>query len=234
MSLGSAESTFNYLQNGWTRFDGSANEDWNARLAMQSLGVIKTTIRALQGVPGRKALILITEGFTGIPSFGREYVNSFAWPLDKLYGDASDLHGALKRLADLSARAGVVIHIVDPRGLMTGGIGAQQAVPQASGLEEQGRATRVLIQHSQDTLDWLAAETGGLAKFNTNDIPGAVAEVLDDLSGYYLIGYEPDARTFKSGTFHDIDLKVTRPGLKVRTRKGFYAVTDDQVAAALQ
>jgi hypothetical protein len=62
---------------------------------------------------------------------------------------------------------------------------------------------------------------------------GAVSSILADLSGYYLIGYEPAKGTFGGKSFHSIDIKVKRPGLKVRTRQGFYAVTDEQVAAAL-
>ena len=235
--LGTPESTFFRLQNSGTRYDGGTFDDWNSRLALQSLAVIKMTIKELKPLPGRKAVLLMSEGFSGLTSLGGSQVHDIYWPLDRLYGDADDVLGAVKRLADFSARAAVVIHAIDPRGLVTAGISASDSVPDATTpgrLADLGLSRRIVLQHSQATLEQLADETGGLAVLNTNDTSGAVSSILGDLSGYYLIGYEPGPQTFTSGIFHDVDVKVKRPGLKVRTRKGFYAVTDDQVAGALR
>ena len=70
-----------------------------------------------------------------------------------------------------------------------------------------------------------AGETGGFAVVNANDLPGALNRIAGDLRGYYLIGFQPDADTFSSdGRFRKIRIKVKRPGLKVRTRAGFYGV----------
>jgi hypothetical protein len=59
---------------------------------------------------------------------------------------------------------------------------------------------------------------------------------MDDQRGYYLIGYRPDESTFDAKTgrrrFHQFSVKVKRPGLTVRTRKGFYGVSDDAIEAA--
>ena len=55
-----------------------------------------------------------------------------------------------------------------------------------------------------------------------------MARVLDSTTGYYLIGYEPDDETFKGKTFHKIDIRVTKPDLKVNARKGFYGKTDKE------
>ncbi len=236
-NMGSPQSTFFYLQHGNTRYDGGAYDDWDNRLVLQSLGVIKMTIKALQPLPGRKALLLVSEGFSGLSSLGGSQIHDIYWPLDRLYGDADDIQGAIKRLADFSARAAVVIHAVDPRGLLTTGISASDSVPDATApgrLAQIGLSRSLYLQHSQSTLENLTDETGGLAVLNTNDVSGAVSKIMSDLSGYYLIGYEPGPQTFTSGLFHDVDVKVKRPDLKVRTRKGFYAVTDDQVAGALR
>ena len=130
-----------------------------------------------------------------------------------------------------------MIHAVDPRGLLTTGISASDSVPDANTpgrLAQIGVSRSLYLRHDQSTLENLTDETGGLAMFNTNDVSGAVSTIMSDLSGYYLIGYEPGPQTFTSGLFHDVDVKVKRPDLKVRTRKGFYAVTDDQVAGALR
>lgn len=236
MAVPSPQDEFAYLQ-GVSRYDGGSFEDWNARLALRSMAVIKRTIHSLQSQPGRKALILVSEGFSALNPVSRPLVHDLYWPLDRLYGDSDDLLGAWRRLGDFAARSGVVVYAVDPRGLVTAGINAEASVPDAN---QPGRlANRTLSQHialfhSQGTLQYLADETGGLALLDRNDLGGALTSVVDDLGGYYLIGYQPAQGTFAGSGFHDIKIKVKRPGLKVRTRKGFFAVTDTQVADSLQ
>ncbi len=219
------------------RYDGARFDDWNSRLALQSLAVVKQTVKELKPLPGRKALLLVSEGFLEGSSLATTQLHYVYWPLDALYGDAIDVIGTIRRLGDFAARSGVVIDVVDPRGLVTGGLNAEQSVPYATTpgvLGDVGLATRLGIQHSQAWLQYLADETGGLAMLNTNDISGAMSEVVSDLSGYYLIGYQPASGTFSGAGFHHVTVKVKQPGLKVRSRKGFFAVTDEQVAAAMK
>lgn len=110
----------------------------------------------------------------------------------------------LERLADQANRAGVMIYTVDPTGLAT-----QRGSPAL-----------------QDGLNYLAQVTGGLFLHNNNDIGGMVREALDDLQGYYLLAYAPDAASFEERTgrrlFHTLSVRVKRPGLHVRSRAGFY------------
>ncbi|MGH9900755.1 MAG: hypothetical protein ACRD68_02845, partial [Pyrinomonadaceae bacterium] len=83
---------------------------------------------------------------------------------------------------------------------------------------------------TQSGMAYLAQQTGGFAVRNTNDIAGGVRRALDDQRGYYLIGYRPDEKTFDSATgrrrFVKIEVRVKRPGLRVRTRSGFYNFTE--------
>src|SRR5262249_37520613 len=90
---------------------------------------------------------------------------------------------------------------------------------------------------SQDGLDYLAAQTGGLSIRNTNDLNQGLKHILDDQAGYYLIGYRPDESTFdatnRNKNFHHITLKVRRAGsYDVRTRAGFYGMSDDKLKPA--
>jgi VWFA-related protein len=99
-------------------------------------------------------------------------------------------------------------------------------------------SARMAMEEARGGLSTLADETGGLLLTDTNDISGALGRVRGDQSGYYLIGYKPDESLFKpdkSGPkYHKIEIKVERPGLRVRSRKGFYGVTDEQIADAGQ
>ena len=64
----------------------------------------------------------------------------------------------------------------------------------------------------------------------------AIHQAVADTEGYYLIGYRPDAATFdaKSGEpkFHQIKVRVTRAGLNVRSRSGFFGESDAQARGA--
>jgi hypothetical protein len=83
---------------------------------------------------------------------------------------------------------------------------------------------------SQNGLNYLAQQTGGMFIHDTNDIARGINEVLDDQAGYYLLGYTPIQGTFdkdvKNQKFHKVSVKVLRPGLHSRTRSGFLGVPD--------
>jgi hypothetical protein len=86
---------------------------------------------------------------------------------------------------------------------------------------------------SQDGMAVMAEDTGGLFFRGTNDITGALAAAVSDQEEYYLVSFRPDDETFeksKNGAakYHKLEVKVKRPGVKVRFRKGFYGVTDEE------
>ena len=125
-------------------------------------------------------------------------------------------------MTDLANLASVVVYAINPAGLETLGDNAEDKNPGSSG------ARRMAAAELGGGLSTLAHETGGLFLQDTNDIHDALARVLEDQSGYYLIGYKPDESLFKpdkaSPKFHKIQIKVKRPGLNVRSREGFFAV----------
>jgi hypothetical protein len=61
-----------------------------------------------------------------------------------------------------------------------------------------------------------AAETGGEAMVNTNDVNRAVGRIWQDAGSYYLLGYAP---SLDDGKPHRIDVKVKRAGVQVRARR---------------
>lgn len=66
-----------------------------------------------------------------------------------------------------------------------------------------------------------AYNTGGLTVTRTNDPWRRVPEMFVENASYYMLGVEPPAERARSG-FHPIRVQVTRPGLTVRTRSGYY------------
>ena len=230
------------------------------QLVMDSLGVVKTTIDALRALPGRKSVILVSDGFTSRISIdmNRLLQRFTSTPLDSLYGDTT-LYAALRSLTDLANRASVVIYTLDSTGLQTSAGGQPQTfgarwnpgdprngadtrdadgqLTAAGNPASQGLLVRSVARTAkEDSLIEIAEQTGGLAIFSTNDLTGGLARIVDDLSGYYLIGYVPEQATFElrpgPPRFHSVKVEVKRSGLKVRSRKGFYGVTDELIAQA--
>src|SRR4030095_12891094 len=82
-----------------------------------------------------------------------------------------------------------------------------------------------------DTLRTLASNTDGRAIINRNDLATGMKQIIRDSRGYYLLGYN-STQAPTDGKFHEIKVRVTRRGVDVRARKGYWALTADEAARA--
>ena len=73
----------------------------------------------------------------------------------------------------------------------------------------------------------LADETDGRAIVNRNDLAKGMQQIVRDSSAYYLLGYN-STQAPQDGKFHEIKVRVKRPGVQVRARKGYWALTADR------
>jgi hypothetical protein len=78
------------------------------------------------------------------------------------------------------------------------------------------------------SLRTLADATDGLAIVESNDLAAGLRRVTVDLSSYYLIGYYSSGKL--DGKFHSITVRVKRPGVRVRARRGYLAATPEAAA----
>jgi VWFA-related protein len=80
-------------------------------------------------------------------------------------------------------------------------------------------------------LSYLAQRTGGLFERNRNDLAAGIGRIMQDQQGYYLIGYRPDESTIGADgsrkRLHNLNVKVKRSGLKVRSRASYVGVSDE-------
>jgi VWFA-related protein len=205
-----------------------ANEDADAfredLFAVGTLGALNYVVRGLRELPGRKSVLLFSDGLQ-LQRFSNSERNVRVFE-------------AVNSLTDLANRASVVIYTMDARGLQTLGLTAADDTSGMSADQVAAAMTRRRgnFFESQGGLIYLAERTGGLAIRNENDLGKGIKRVLEDQKGYYLIGYRPDDSTFETvkgrRRFHHIDIKVKRPGLSVRHRTGFYGVTDEEARPA--
>jgi hypothetical protein len=80
-----------------------------------------------------------------------------------------------------------------------------------------------------ETLRTLAFESDGRAIVNRNDLTMAMKQIVRDTSSYYLLGYNSTLAP-TDGKFHEIKVRVKRSGVQVRARRGYWAVSQDDVA----
>ena len=84
------------------------------------------------------------------------------------------------------------------------------------------------LRVKQDGLRFLADNTDGTSLINTNNIDGGLQRIVDDLSSYYLFGYY-STNTKLDGRFRNITVRVNRPGVRVRARRGYRGRTADEL-----
>ena len=218
-----------------------------------TLGALKFIIKGMQPLPGRKTVVLVSDGITIFPSVTRESAGgvgeqgSSRGARRRRDQDSPRVIDALRTLVDFANRSSVVVYSLDARGLQTLGATAvdnSMDMDDPAAIAESGRTANldrrlmdrsVAYFNSQDGLNYLAQQTGGFFIHDTNDLAGGIARILDDQNGYYLIGYRPDDSTFDAAghpSFHHLEVRVKREGVKVRARTGFYGVTDEEIRSA--
>lgn len=191
------------------------DEQQRAYNARSTLSSIKQLSEFLAGVRGRrKALLMFSEGID------YDILDVFNNP------SANDVRDETRDAIAAATRANVSIYSVDPRGLTDAAgdsmelTGIDAAMDPSLRLDLRGMQDELRLQ--QDSLRVLADETGGFAAINSNDFATAFNRIRDENSNYYLLGYYP-ANDRRDGRFRKIEVRVTRPGLQVRARKGYVA-----------
>lgn len=138
---------------------------------------------------------------------------------------------ALRDIMNLANRGNVSFYPVDPRGLAVfdTDIGAPRTgePPRGTPILPPPAADQALLRARIGSLQDLAANTDGLVVVNTNDLDRGLRRIAADLSSYYLLGYYSTGKF--DGKFHSISVRVKRPGVNVRARRGYVAPTLEEV-----
>jgi VWFA-related protein len=181
--------------------------------ARNTLDSIRNLAQFLEGVRGRrKALIFVSEGID--------------YDIHDVFNnrDATTVIDSTRDAIGAATRSNVNIYSVDPRGLTAMGeegieVGAFPDDP-STGISQTSMLDDLRI--SQDSLRTLSEETGGFAAVNRNDFNGAFERIVRENSTYYLLGYY-SSNEKRDGRMRKLDVRVNRPGLQVRSRKGYVA-----------
>lgn len=184
-----------------------------AAYALTALGVVRYIVQGMSKMPGRKSLMLFSDGIDISGGSGKiKGTHTFDYVQD---------------IADIANRSSVVIYSMDTRGLRSMMIGAAdntyEQIDGRRGQKEEERSKQ--YRDAQDGLVYFAEQTGGKAFINQNDLNLGIERALYDQTGYYLIGYIPDAESFDASKrkFNKFEIKLKRPGLRASYRSGFFS-----------
>jgi VWFA-related protein len=191
---------------------------------------------------GRKSIIFVSEGFTIMlpPQMQRLNAQDPIDPRAAAAGAAvqdspqvqseeflnqARLDSRLREVYRDVNRNNVSIYSLDPRGLTVFEYDID-AVPGGASISFQ--TDRRALSMTQDTLKALAEQTDGRAIVNRNGLAQGLAQIVRDSSFYYLLGYN-STQAQNDGKFHEIRVRVKRSGVEVRARKGYWALTAEDV-----
>ena len=183
------------------------NEYWSRSL----LHTLQQHLGTLQHFEGRKSLVLVSDGFL-----------------------AQQLRYEMQGVVHSALRSGTILSTVDMRGLYTTSYRASEVAALATEATLSQMSMRVENMRVQSQpLAQLARETGGVHFHNNNDLFGGLKQIADSQSFYYVLTYASPA-TESDGRYHRIEVKVSRPGLKVTHRKGYFAPKEDPTYIVLK
>jgi VWFA-related protein len=126
-------------------------------------------------------------------------------------------------ITDEANRGNATFYTLDPRGLPVFDTPISANVPISRDF--------AMLRARTDSLRMLADNTDGMAVLNSNDLDVGLKRISNDLSSYYLLGYYSTNASL-DGRYHTIKVRVKRPGVDVRARKGYRSATAEEVANA--
>jgi VWFA-related protein len=212
------------------------------RRTLITLDAMRALSRMLGGLPGRKNVVWLTanlpfdlvpedravsdeELLADLPDVRQKSVSTTA--AGSLAGEQRSLHSQEIREAETQlASAGIAIYPVDLRGLVSGmesSASRQGSVYNDTALSNRASAQVNSLIASHGTMEEIAAETGGKAYINENEIKEGVALAASDERASYSLGYYPENKKW-DGKLRNIKVKLDRGDTQIRYRKGYFAI----------
>ncbi len=180
-------------------------EQYRAGTLLQTL---KQHLRTLRHFDAAKSLVVFSDGFLS------EIVSPTTYNLQDV--------------VDQALASGVTLNTVDIRGLYTSVIPASKGPFASSASVATYKPSLYLADMSaqEEPLARMANETGGLFFHNSNDLYDGLRQIVHRHSFYYVLTYAmPSQRS--DGKYHQIKIVLSRPGLDISYRKGYFAPREE-------
>jgi VWFA-related protein len=183
-----------------------------------SINALRDTVDSLAGLPGRKAVLYVSDGLELVP--GEDVFNA----LREKYLDATNVllesrnWDLSRRFQELVASANsnrISFYTIDAGGLrISTSVSAEQMRPGASAFVDS-----IYWSNLQGSIQMMAERTGGTAIINTNDPKKGLEIIAEDFRSYYSLGYSPVHAG--DGRYHRVEVKTKNKEWVVRHRDGY-------------
>ena len=212
------------------------------RRPLITIEAMKSLSRMLGGLPGRKNVVWLTaslpfdlipedrnvsdaELLADLPDIKQKSVGTIA--SGAAASQQRTLHGQeIKEAEAQLANANIAIYPVDLHGLVSGmesSAASGASVFNDTALSDRAISTMSSLQASQGTMKEVAAQTGGKAYMNQNEIKEGIALAVSDEKASYSVGYSPENKKW-DGKLRSIRVKLAQGDTQLRYRKGYFAI----------
>jgi VWFA-related protein len=190
-------------------------ESWERYMDQQQQGIavarsLLGLVEQMSGMPGRKTVVLFSEGL----QISERVKHQF-----DLLEERANRHNVTFYTVDA---AGLRVHSRMPLTAAAIGEAGEQNFSRGVADDFISRRTEALWRDPSAGLEPLAERTGGLYIGDTNDLAGGFARINADRRFHYLLAYA-STNPALDGSFRKIDVRVARPGVKIRARGGYVA-----------
>jgi VWFA-related protein len=176
--------------------------------ARNLLNTVLQNIRTLRHFEGTKTIVLFSDGFISQQGTPAAY--------------------QMQELINMALSSGIVLNTISTRSISTGALFRNaekngRSVTSEQQWKDSMREDNIRAQHSP--LIQMAGETGGI--FSTgNDMYKPLQAVAHRRMSYYVLTYAMHPYG-ADGAYHQIKLEVTRPGVTLSCRRGYYTPTEE-------
>src|SRR5512140_433824 len=193
---------------------------WGAQALARDKGTLEEFRRAVEALgarSGKRVLLYVSHGMELRPgqsfaqSLGGTALNQFDYDITPQY----------RTVLEAANRSGITLHAIDALGLVAGGDASESDPPAIDPF--------LANANRRDILAGFADETGGVLVENRNAFAPALDAIYRESSSYYAVGVTLASLDAKKPV-HDVRLRTTRPGVTLRTRRGFAPLTAAQAA----
>jgi VWFA-related protein len=202
-----------YAGDGWGPMAEGRIRSWAQQESVAvegALSALDGVVSWLAGVPGRKAILYVSDGLPLTP--GQDI---FQWAaarssfrggrrISGMSGQEFDLSKRFREVTAHASRNRITFYPIEAYGVRT-----------VRGTQIQ----EILVSNRQNGLRFLAQDTGGRVMLNAADPLAALKMMGEDLTTYYSLGYTPDRPGDE--VEHKIEVKVKVKGAQARHRQWY-------------
>ncbi len=196
---------------------------------IDSIGRELVTLTPLNG---KRAFLFVSGGFEYQPGYVMAQYATGSYLPSMMNIDTRQVPERLNAMIQKANEVQVTFYTVDATGLTAEGTPASEgsATTNIFAIEQRPNLRFAAQQDRQNGLTQMAVETGGLALLNTNDFQQGLSRIYRQVSTYYTLGVTLSKLGITG--YQKVDVAVNRPGLTVRSRKGWAPMTEPQTIEA--